>query len=59
MKGILYSLMLFDEQLPDTTGKELEGFARTLPHHARTPIITICAGAREDKIVETVRRLLT
>jgi DNA-binding response OmpR family regulator len=58
MKSILYSLLLFDEALPDVTGKELEGQARALPHHTRTPIITLRAGEREAKIVETVARLL-
>jgi DNA-binding response OmpR family regulator len=58
MKSILYSLLLFDEDLPDVTGKELEGHARALPHHARTPIITLRAGECEAKIIETVKRLL-
>jgi DNA-binding response OmpR family regulator len=58
MKSILYSLLLFDEDLPDMAGKELEGQARALPHHARTPIITLRVGEREAKIVETVKRLL-
>lgn len=58
MKSILYSLLLFDEVLPDTTGKELEGFACTLLHHAGTQIITIRAGEHEAKIVEMVARLL-
>ena len=55
---ILYSLLLFDEDLPDMTGKELERYARALPHHARTPIITLRVGEYEAKIVETVARLL-
>jgi DNA-binding response OmpR family regulator len=58
MKSILYSLLLFDEDLPDATGKELEGHARALPHHTRTPIITLRTGEREANIVETVARLL-
>ena len=56
--SILYSLLLFDEDLPDVTGRELEGQARALPHHTRTPIITLRAGEREAKIVETAARLL-
>jgi len=55
---ILYSLLLFDEDLPDMTGKELERYARAVPHHARTPLITLRAGECEAKIVETVARLL-
>lgn len=58
MKSILYSLLLFDEDLPDMTGKELERYARALPHQEQTPIITIRTGEREAKIVETVARLL-
>jgi DNA-binding response OmpR family regulator len=58
MKSILYSLLLFDEDLPDVTGKELERYARALPHYARTPIITLTAGECEAKIIETVARLL-
>jgi len=59
MKSTLYSLLLFDEDLPDVTGKELEGHAHALPHHARTPIITLRAGECEAKIVGTVARLLS
>jgi hypothetical protein len=40
------------------TGKELERYARALPHQEQTPIITIRTGEREAKIVETVARLL-
>jgi DNA-binding response OmpR family regulator len=56
--SINYSLLLFDEDLPDVTGKELEGHARALLHHTRTPIITLRVGEHEAKIVETVKRLL-
>ena len=58
MKSILYSLLLFDEDLPDMAGKELERQARALRHYTRTPIITLTAGKREANIVETVARLL-
>jgi hypothetical protein len=57
--SINYSLLLFDEVLLDETGKELEGFARALPHHTRTPIIIFRVGECEAKIVETAKRLLT
>jgi hypothetical protein len=53
--SINYSLLLFDE---DVTGKELEGYARALLHHTRTPIITLRVGEHEGEIVKTVRRLL-
>jgi len=58
MKSTLYSLLLFDEDLPDVTGKELERYARALPHQEQTPIVMIWAGEREAIIVETVARLL-
>jgi uncharacterized CHY-type Zn-finger protein len=45
--------------LPDVTGKELERYVRALPHHARTPIITLRVGECEAKIVDAVKRLLT
>jgi DNA-binding response OmpR family regulator len=56
--NINYSLLLFDEDLPDVTGKELEGYARALPHYTRTPIIILRVGECEAKIVETIARLL-
>jgi hypothetical protein len=56
--SINYSLLLFDEDLPDATGKELEGHALPLLHHTRTPIITLRMGEPEAKIVERVKRLL-
>lgn len=39
IKGINYSLLLFDEELADTTGEELSEFARGLTHRERTPVI--------------------
>jgi DNA-binding response OmpR family regulator len=56
IKEISYSLLLFDEVLPDMTGKELAGLTRALPHRERTPIITIRAGECGAKIVETIAR---
>jgi CheY-like chemotaxis protein len=45
--GFLYALLLFDNELPGATGLELTRYARTLPRHARTPIILLSAGAHE------------
>ncbi len=58
IKGINYSLLLFDHMLPDMTGAELAEVTRTLPHRERTRIILIPAGKHEASIVETVTRLL-
>ena len=52
--SILYSLLLFDEDLPDVTGKELETHARALPHHTPTPIITLTASEREANITRVL-----
>jgi DNA-binding response OmpR family regulator len=41
---IKYSLLLLDEDLDDTTGPELAGLARELPHRAGTPILILSAG---------------
>ena len=38
---INYSLLLFDDTLPDTTGTELAQFARALSHRVRTPIVIL------------------
>ncbi len=58
IRSINYSLLLFAPELPDMTGKELAQLTRALPHRERTPMITIWAGARPAKIVETIARLL-
>ena len=59
IKHINYSLLLFDHELPDTTGTELVKFTRTLPHRERTPIKLISPSEREARIVETIARLLS
>ena len=52
--AIKYSLFLFDEQLPDMTGKELAEFTHKVKHRKRTPII-ICQKADEfDTLAETI-----
>ncbi|MGA9998342.1 MAG: hypothetical protein WBP93_23210 [Pyrinomonadaceae bacterium] len=39
INNINYSLLLFDDELPDTTGAELKRFTRSLAHRKQTPII--------------------
>jgi hypothetical protein len=39
--GINYALLLFDEELPDTTGAELAEFSCSLPRRPCTPFIII------------------
>ena len=44
-----YHLLMFDAQMPETTGAELVEFARTVPHRARTPcIVCACAESRPN-----------
>ena len=38
---IKYSLFLFDEELPDMTGKELAEFTHSIWHRKKTPILII------------------
>lgn len=65
-----HAVLLFDEQLPDTTGRELASFVRSLPRRKHTPIIILsasnCRGVglffrkpdEFDSLVETVVCLL-
>ena len=41
IEHIKYSLLLFDEELPDTTGRALMRFARSLTRRKRTPTIIL------------------
>jgi len=68
IKGVSYSLLLFEHELTNTTGTELAQFTRTLPHRRRTPIIMLStheddrdnrnAGRDAVKILEAIARLL-
>ena len=65
IKGISYSLLLFEPEMTDTTGIELAQFARALPHRRRAPILMLStdrdgrvAGRDAVKIVETIAHLL-
>ncbi len=52
--SINYSLLLFDERLPDVTGQELAAYARTLAHRGKTPIIIFKKSENCDSPVKTI-----
>jgi len=47
--GIQYDLLLFDDELPGTSGKEMVHLARSLEGRKRTPIILL---SRKDSATE-------
>jgi DNA-binding response OmpR family regulator len=49
--GTSYSLLIFDNHLPNINGLELVRYARRLPHRERTPIVMLSAseGAAEAR----------
>jgi DNA-binding response OmpR family regulator len=51
---IKYSLLLLDDELPDTTGQELKDFARSLAHRKRTPIIIFKKSDDFNQLVKTI-----
>lgn len=55
---IKYSLLLFDEVLPDMTGQELEQFARTVKHRKQTPVVIYQKSDDYILVVETIIPLL-
>jgi hypothetical protein len=55
---IKYSLLLFDEELPDTTGAELEGFARLQAHRSLTPVIIFKKSDDWQRLASDIQRLL-
>jgi two-component system chemotaxis response regulator CheY len=46
-----YSLMIFDNHLPNVNGVELVRFARQLPHRQHTPIIMLSASDAEREVL--------
>jgi hypothetical protein len=58
IKGINYALLLFDEELPDTTGLELAEFAYSLAHRQGTPFIIIKQPSDFEALVRDIRQLL-
>jgi hypothetical protein len=53
-----YTLFLFDEQLPETTGAELPQFAATLRHRARTPHLIHKPTDDFNRFAHTIRIIL-
>ena len=52
---IKYTLLMFDD---DPAGAELEGYARTLPHRERTPVIIVKNSESFERLLDTIRRRL-
>jgi DNA-binding response OmpR family regulator len=59
IKEISYSLLLFDEVLPDMTGKELVQTVRSLEHREQTPIIVWKHSECFASVARAIKRLLT
>ncbi len=55
---IKYSLLVFDEVLPDCTGAELTRFVRSLAHREKTPIIIFRRRDNLELLARTIARLL-
>jgi hypothetical protein len=53
-----YSLLLFNEQLMDTTGAELTRFVRSLAHRKHTPVIISKQSDNFELLARTITRLL-
>jgi DNA-binding response OmpR family regulator len=54
IKGINYALLLFDEELPDTTGVELAEFSCSLARTACTPFIIVKKGDSFELLVRAI-----
>jgi DNA-binding response OmpR family regulator len=54
-----YSLLLFDEDLVDTTGLALARFTRELPHRQCTPIIVTKKSDEFESLSRAISRRLT
>ncbi|HEX8921553.1 MAG TPA: hypothetical protein VF766_08735 [Pyrinomonadaceae bacterium] len=56
--NINYSLLLFDDELPDMTGKELAQFTRSLKHRKQTPILIVEKSDDLSVLASDIVRLL-
>ena len=56
--AIKYSLFLFDEVLPDMTGKELAKFTRSVWHRKKTPILIVEKSDDWERLLSDIKRLL-
>jgi CheY-like chemotaxis protein len=59
IKHISYSLLLFDEELPDMMGKELAQSVRSLEHREQTPIIVCRKSECCASVARAIKRILT
>lgn len=55
---IKYSLLLFDEQLPDMTGAELKRFTLSLPHREKTPVLVVKKSDDWERLASQMKRRL-
>ena len=58
IEKLKHSLLLFDDELMDTTGQELACFTRSLAHRQRTPIIIVRSSDNFELLARTIARLL-
>jgi CheY-like chemotaxis protein len=58
IKEIKYSFLLFDEELPDTTGRELTEFAKKSARVELTPSMIIKRSAKYDVLARDIERIL-
>src|SRR5579885_861842 len=54
--GIEYSLLLFDD---DSSGAELEAYARTLGHREGTPVMLIKRGENFSSLANRIRHVVS
>jgi DNA-binding response OmpR family regulator len=56
--AIKYSLFLFDEVLPDMTGRELAKFTCSVWHRKQTPILIVKQSDDWERLLKDIKRLL-
>jgi DNA-binding response OmpR family regulator len=57
IEGIDYSLLIFDDELSDMTGAELEQFTRAIKYREKTPILIYKPSDDYSLVVDTITRL--
>ncbi|MGA9994172.1 MAG: hypothetical protein WBP93_02105, partial [Pyrinomonadaceae bacterium] len=58
IKNISYSLLLFDDELPDTTGAELKRFASSSAYCKKPPVVIFKKSDEFSLLVQTIIELL-
>lgn len=58
IRGLPYSLLLFDDVLMDSTGAELTRFVRSLEHRRHTPITLFRRRDNLELLARTITRLV-